>query len=75
MKQEQVLLITGASSGIGKETALLAKQHNFKVYACARRTEQMQDLAQAGIEVLFLDLMIHGIKHRMHYLILLRVHL
>ena len=58
MKQEQVLLITGASSGIGKETALLAKQHNFKVYACARRTEQMQDLAQAGIEVLFLDLMI-----------------
>lgn len=44
----KVILITGASSGMGKESAkqLIAKGHT--VYAVARRIEQMQDLAKLG---------------------------
>jgi len=47
MKQK-VILITGASSGMGKETAkeLIARGH--RVYAVARRIEQMQDLKELG---------------------------
>jgi short-subunit dehydrogenase len=45
---KKVILITGASSGIGKETAkALIKQGN-KVYTVARRIEQMEDLKSLG---------------------------
>ena len=41
---KKVILITGASSGMGKESAkeLINQGHN--VYTVARRIEQMQDL-------------------------------
>ncbi|MFB9275481.1 oxidoreductase [Cohnella cellulosilytica] len=53
---QKVILITGASSGIGKETArkLLAEGHT--VYAAARRVEQMRDLQEAGAIVVPLDM-------------------
>lgn len=53
----KVIVITGASSGIGKETArqLIAEGH--KVYVAARRVDQMQDLVQAGGVALPLDIM------------------
>ena len=41
---KKVVLITGASSGMGKETAKLLAQNNYTVYAAARRTEKMKDL-------------------------------
>jgi NAD(P)-dependent dehydrogenase (short-subunit alcohol dehydrogenase family) len=49
------VLITGCSSGIGAGTAehLLAEGHT--VYATARRTETLDDLAAAGAHVLPLD--------------------
>jgi NAD(P)-dependent dehydrogenase (short-subunit alcohol dehydrogenase family) len=54
MKQ-QTILITGASSGIGKAAAFLLHEKGHRVYAAARQTEKMKDLEQAGIGVLSLD--------------------
>ncbi len=56
MPSTKVALVTGASSGIGAETALLLGKSGFTVYAAARRTERMQDLAGQGIRVLGLDI-------------------
>jgi short-subunit dehydrogenase len=52
---KQVILITGASAGMGKTTALLLLQKGYTVYAAARRTDKMQDLKQAGANILLMD--------------------
>ena len=41
---QKVVLITGASSGIGMETALLLLSQGYTVYAGARRLASMQKL-------------------------------
>ncbi|WP_273835899.1 oxidoreductase [Serratia marcescens] len=53
--KSKVILVTGASSGIGEATAVTLKQHGHTVYAAARRVERMQALVAAGIRVLPLD--------------------
>ncbi|WP_461041810.1 oxidoreductase [Spirosoma harenae] len=45
---KKVILITGASSGMGKETAKKLIQEGHTVYTAARRIEQMQDLKAMG---------------------------
>ena len=45
----KVVLITGASSGMGLETAKLLAQQGDKVYAGARRVERMESLKPLGI--------------------------
>ncbi len=50
-----VILITGASSGIGKETALTLIKEGHTVYGAARRVDQMQDLVTAGGHALKMD--------------------
>jgi NAD(P)-dependent dehydrogenase (short-subunit alcohol dehydrogenase family) len=52
----KVVLITGASSGIGKEAARTLKKAGSVVYGAARRSEMMKDLESDGIRVLQLDL-------------------
>jgi len=53
---KQVVLVTGASAGIGKATAKLLLENGFTVYAAARRTEKMQDLSELGGKILCMDL-------------------
>jgi short-subunit dehydrogenase len=43
---EQVVVVTGASSGIGRETALLLASKGAKVVVSARRDEALDDLVQ-----------------------------
>lgn len=53
---DKVVLITGASSGIGKETALLFQTKNWKVAATMRSPEKAADLQRiADIECIKLD--------------------
>ncbi|MCR8613223.1 MAG: SDR family NAD(P)-dependent oxidoreductase [Mycoplasma sp.] len=52
----KVILVTGASSGFGKDlTKKLLENNNFKVYACARRVEEMKDLESKGATIGFVD--------------------
>ncbi len=50
-----VVLITGASSGIGQATALELVARGFTVYGAARRVDRMDGLAARGVHTLEMD--------------------
>ncbi|QCB97275.1 oxidoreductase [Arthrobacter sp. PAMC25564] len=52
---QPVAFVTGASTGIGFETAKKLAAHGFTVYAGARRVEKMEPLKAHGVTVLSLD--------------------
>lgn len=52
----EVILVTGASSGMGYQTAQLLAQNDYKVYGAARRLEKMDPLKEYGVVPISLDL-------------------
>jgi len=49
------VLITGCSSGIGKETALYLKEKEYLVFATARDEKDVKELKELGFEAFLLD--------------------
>lgn len=52
---KKTVLVTGASAGIGKATAIYLAQNGYNVYGAARRIDKMQDLKTHGIKLIALD--------------------
>lgn len=55
MTSQKVALVTGASSGMGKEIAKRLLEDGLIVIAAARRTEKMEDLRRLGAETMGMD--------------------
>jgi NAD(P)-dependent dehydrogenase (short-subunit alcohol dehydrogenase family) len=53
--QSKAVLITGCSTGIGRETARHLANEGWKVYATARKPESIEDLKSEGCETLACD--------------------
>jgi NAD(P)-dependent dehydrogenase (short-subunit alcohol dehydrogenase family) len=51
----KIVLITGASSGIGEETVKRLMMAGYTVYAAARRLDRMKTLAAAGARLMAVD--------------------
>ena len=49
------ILITGCSTGIGLQTALLLQKENYNVFATARKEEDVQKLSKLGLQSYLLD--------------------
>lgn len=66
-KDKKVILITGASSGIGYDAAQNLAEQGHRVYASARRVERMEPLKAFGVQVLRMDVtdessMVEGVR-------------
>src|ERR1700749_2846889 len=52
---KKVILVTGASAGIGKAFAAELFKDGHTVYGAARRIEKMDDLQKQGVKILAMD--------------------
>lgn len=60
---KKVIIVTGASSGIGKATALQLINEGHSVYGAARRVEKMDELVSAGGKAVAMDVTNHDQVH------------
>ncbi len=60
----KVVLITGASAGLGRETAILLAAQGHTVYGGARRMDRMAGLADAGVTAVEMDVTVAGDNER-----------
>lgn len=56
MTEKRVVLITGCSSGIGRDAALGLARAGWRVFASARRAEDLEALAEVGLEPVELEM-------------------
>ena len=56
MLKDKVVIVTGASAGLGKDFATALIQEGATVYACARRLDKMNDLKKMGIYTVKMDI-------------------
>lgn len=66
--ERKVILITGASSGIGYDAAARLSKQGHRVYASARRLDRMEPLKEYGVMPIKMDVtdetsMVEGIQH------------
>ncbi len=52
---KKTVLITGASAGIGFETARFLSQQGYIVYGAARRMDKLKELQPFGVKPIQLD--------------------
>ena len=52
----RVALVTGATSGIGYETARMLAEHGYRVYAAGRRVQRLEPLGDKGVTAVQMDL-------------------
>lgn len=57
---KKTALVTGASSGMGKEIAKRLVRDGYQVYVAARRVESMKDLREMGAQPLRMDISVEG---------------
>jgi NAD(P)-dependent dehydrogenase (short-subunit alcohol dehydrogenase family) len=55
LQDQPTIIVTGASSGIGAHCALALKSDGWRVFATARKPEDIARLERAGIETFYLD--------------------
>lgn len=56
LNEKKVVFITGASSGMGKETAKTLIAEGYTVFVAARRLERMKDLEELGATAIKMDI-------------------
>lgn len=52
---QKIVLVTGASAGIGYDTAKYLSENEYKVYGAARRMERLHELQPFGVQPVKLD--------------------
>ena len=60
----KVVLITGASAGMGREAAILMAQQGHTVYAGARRMDRLAELADHGVHAVEMDVSVGADNER-----------